>query len=110
LTAIPSLSARFSIPQIDHPFTITRAEVEARGQQVFLLATQDAGKIYQHIVKAKGRGTFHHGSLDGRDGQPADAAGTAHQSWRRSPTSQIPIQTIAPKFTGRFNKGRGLRG
>src|ERR1039457_6002318 len=46
----PELIGTVSIPHIDHPFAITRAEVE-RVANKFLLATQDAGKIYQHIVK-----------------------------------------------------------
>src|SRR5450755_3560822 len=44
----PELIGTVSIPHIDHPFVITRAEVE-RAANKFLLATQDAAKIYQHI-------------------------------------------------------------
>src|ERR1035437_9795399 len=75
----PELVGTVSIPRIDHPFAITRAEVE-RVANKFLLATQDAGKIYQHIVKDKGAANF-------------------------ITEQQTPTQTIAPKFTGRFNKG-----
>jgi hypothetical protein len=49
----PELIGTISIPHIDQPFAITRAEVE-RVANKFLLAAQDAGKIYQHIVTAKG--------------------------------------------------------
>src|SRR6478735_1440994 len=55
--AHPEIIGTVAIPHIDHPFTITRAEVE-RVANKFLLATQDAGKIYQHIVKAKGAENF----------------------------------------------------
>ncbi len=53
----PELIGAISIPHISHPFAITRAEVE-RVANKFLLATQDAGKIYRHIAKAKGAEHF----------------------------------------------------
>ena len=99
----PELVGKVSIPHIDRPFDITRAEVE-RVANKFLLATQDAGKIYQHIVKAKGAENFiTEVSMDETDSPQTPPelliilAALADQ--------QIPIQTIAPKFTGRFNKG-----
>ena len=99
----PELIGTIAIPHIDHPFTITRAEVE-RVANKFLLATQDAGKIYQHIVKAKGAANFiTEVSMDETDSPQTPPelliilAAIADQ--------EIPIQTIAPKFTGRFNKG-----
>jgi hypothetical protein len=92
-----------SIPHIDHPFTISRAEVE-RVAIKFLLAAQDAGKIYRHIVKAKGAENFiTEVSMDETDSPQTPPelliilAALADQ--------KIPLQTIAPKFTGRFNKG-----
>ena len=99
----PELTGTVSIPHIDHPFAISRAEVE-RVANKFLLATQDAGKIYQHIVKAKGAANFiTEVSMDETDSPQTPPelliilAAIADQ--------KIPIQTIAPKFTGRFNKG-----
>jgi hypothetical protein len=99
----PELIGAISIPHISHPFAITRAEVE-RVANKFLLATQDAGKIYQHIVKAKGAEHFiTEVSMDETDSPQTPPelliilAAIADQ--------KIPIQTIAPKFTGRFNKG-----
>jgi hypothetical protein len=99
----PELIGTVSIPHIDHPFAITRAEVEHVANK-FLLATQDAGKIYQHIVKAKGAENFiTEVSMDETDSPQTPPelliilAALADQ--------KIPLQTIAPKFTGRFNKG-----
>jgi hypothetical protein len=99
----PELIGTVAIPYIDHPFVITRAEVERAANQ-FLLATQDTGKIYQHIVKAKGAANFiTEVSMDETDSPQTPPelliilAAIADQN--------IPIQTIAPKFTGRFNKG-----
>ncbi len=99
----PELVGTVTIPHIDHPFTITRAEVE-RVANKFLLATQDAGKIYRHIAKTKGEANFiTEVSMDETDSPQTPPelliilAALADQ--------KIPIQTIAPKFTGRFNKG-----
>jgi hypothetical protein len=99
----PELTGEISIPHIDRPFTITRAEVE-RVANKFLLATQDAGKIYQHIVKAKGAENFiTEVSMDETDSPQTPPelliilAALADE--------KIPLQTIAPKFTGHFNKG-----
>jgi len=70
----------------------------------FLLAIQEAGKIYRHIEMKKGRDNFvTEVSVDETDSPQtplelflilAMIAGEG-----------IPVQTIAPKFTGRFNKG-----
>jgi hypothetical protein len=101
--AHPELIGTLTIPHIDHPFTITRAEVE-RVANKFLLAAQDAGRIYQHIAKSKGAANFiTEVSMDETDSPQTPPelliilAALADQ--------KIPLQTIAPKFTGRFNKG-----
>ncbi len=70
----------------------------------FLYAVQEAGKIYRKIESAKGKGNFvPEISMDETDSAqtPAElliilAAIADHD---------VPIQTIAPKFSGRFNKG-----
>jgi len=99
----PELIGKISIPHISHPFAITRVEVE-RVANKFLLAVQDAGKIYRHIVKAKGAANFiTEVSMDETDSPqtpPELLIILAALS-----DEKIPIQTIAPKFTGRFNKG-----
>jgi hypothetical protein len=99
----PELIGKISIPHISHPFAITRVEVE-RVANKFLLAVQDAGKIYRHIVKAKGVANFiTEVSMDETDSPqtpPELLIILAALS-----DEKIPIQTIAPKFTGRFNKG-----
>jgi tagaturonate epimerase len=70
----------------------------------FLFAVQEAGKIYRKIEAAKGKGTFvSEVSMDETDAAQTPAelliilASIADEG--------IPIQTIAPKFSGRFNKG-----
>ena len=99
----PELLGKIVIPQIDRPFETTRGEVE-RVANKFLLAVQDAGKIYRHIAQAKGEPNFvTEVSMDETDSPQTPPelliilAALADE--------KIPIQTIAPKFTGRFNKG-----
>ncbi len=70
----------------------------------FLAAVESAAAIYQKIAEAKGEGSFvTEVSMDETDSPQTPAelliilvAIADHK---------IPIQTIAPKFTGRFNKG-----
>ena len=70
----------------------------------FLFAVQEAGKVYRKIEAAKGKGNFiAEVSMDETDTAQTPAelliilAAIADEG--------IPVQTIAPKFTGRFNKG-----
>ena len=80
------------------------AELLGQTAAKFLFAIQEAGKIYRTIETAKGKGTFiSEVSMDETDfaQTPAELliilAAIADEG--------IPIQTIAPKFSGRFNKG-----
>lgn len=81
---------------------ITRSLVGKTANQ-FLKATQKAKAIYDHIVAAKGTDFVTEVSMDETDSPQTPPellvilAAIADQG--------IPIQTIAPKFTGRFNKG-----
>lgn len=70
----------------------------------FLFAVEEAGRIYRRIEESKGKGTFiAEISMDETDHAQTPAelliilAAIADE--------KIPIQTIAPKFSGRFNKG-----
>jgi hypothetical protein len=99
----PELAGKISIPSIDEPFQSSRPEVE-RIVGKYLLAIQEAGKIYRHIAKAKGKENFiTEVSMDETDAPQTPPelliilVAIADEG--------IPIQTIAPKFTGRFNKG-----
>jgi hypothetical protein len=99
----PELTGKVSIPNIDHALEISRAEVE-RVANKFLLAVQDAGKIYRHIAQAKAAEHFiAEVSMD-----ETDSPQTPHELLiilAALADEKIPLQTIAPKFTGRFNKG-----
>jgi hypothetical protein len=99
----PELAGRIEIAGIDRPFQNSRAEVE-RVAGKFLLAVQEAGKVYRHIAAAKGEDHF----IPEISMDETDSPQTPPEMLIILATiadAKIPIQTIAPKFTGRFNKG-----
>ena len=99
----PELAGRLTIPGIDEPFETTRESIAATAGR-YLFAVQEAGRIYRHIAGHRdGRGFVTEVSMD-----ETDAPQTPPQLLviLAAVTDEgIPIQTIAPKFTGRFNKG-----
>ena len=103
LKTVRRYTGSLSIPGIDRPFDISEKTVrETAGK--FLLAVQEAGRIYRHIEQRKGRENFvTEVSVDETDAPQSPVelflilAMIAEEG--------IPVQTIAPKFTGRFNKG-----
>lgn len=70
----------------------------------FLFAIKEAGKIYQYLLDKKGEGNFvTEVSMD-----EVEEAQTPIEMFfilSAIAAENIPAQTIAPKFTGRFNKG-----
>lgn len=83
-------------------FEVSREIVEAVAA-TFLKAVQTAGTIYRHIVKHKGGNFIPEVSMDETENPQTPLemffilAAIADEG--------IPAQTVAPKFTGRFNKG-----
>ena len=103
VTRHPELVGTVTIPRIAEPFQTDVAFVKGVANK-FLAAVQDAGKIYRYLVEKKGEGKFvPEVSMDETDAPQTPVelliilAAIADE--------KIPIQTIAPKFTGRFNKG-----
>jgi hypothetical protein len=99
----PELVGTVTIPRIAEPFQTDAAFVEGVANK-FLAAVQHAGMIYRFLVENKGAGRFvAEVSMDETDSPQTPVelliilAAIADE--------KIPIQTIAPKFTGRFNKG-----
>ena len=92
-----------AIDGIDESLEISEQQIEAIAKK-FLLAVKEAGKIYRHIEASKGTANFiTEVSMDETDEPQTPVemffilAAIADEG--------IPAQTIAPKFTGRFNKG-----
>ncbi|HVY71028.1 MAG TPA: tagaturonate epimerase family protein, partial [Verrucomicrobiae bacterium] len=99
----PELVGRVEVPGMAAPLQITREEVE-RFASKYLLAVQDAGRIYRHISVKKSEANFiAEVSMD-----ETDAPQTPPELLvilTALADERIRVQTIAPKFTGRFNKG-----
>ena len=92
-----------SIPGIQEPFKVDRSLLETLAGK-YLFAAQEAGRIYRHIASKKGEDNFvTEVSMD-----EVDAPQTPIEIFfilSALAQEKIPAQTIAPKFTGRFNKG-----
>jgi tagaturonate epimerase len=98
-----NLAGSLRLEGVDEEIAITRELVGAVAAK-FLFAVEEAGKVYRKIETVKGKGNFiAEISMDETDAAQTPAelliilAAVADEG--------IPIQTIAPKFTGRFNKG-----
>jgi hypothetical protein len=98
-----NLIGKLAFDGIDETFTIAADDLRQTAAK-FLFAIKKAGEIYRIIVEAKGEGNFiPEISMDETDvaQSPIELliilAAIADEG--------IPVQTIAPKFTGRFNKG-----
>jgi hypothetical protein len=96
------LLGEVSLPGIE-PLEIAERDLRATAAK-FLAAVQIAGQVYRKIESAKGGDNFvPEISMDETDAAQSPAelliilAAIADE--------KIPIQTIAPKFSGRFNKG-----
>jgi len=91
------------IAGIDEAIVITESDIERIGAK-FLLAVKEAGKIYRHIKKAKGEGNFITEVSVDESNEPQSPVEMLF-ILSAIAAEGIPAQTIAPKFTGRFNKG-----
>jgi len=82
---------------------VTKADAE-RVAVKYLKAAKDAGAIYRKIAAAKGAGQFiTEVSMDETDAPQTPPELLLILAMLAD--EGVPVQTIAPKFTGRFNKG-----
>ena len=91
------------IPGIEEAFKVDRSLIEMMAGK-YLFAVQEAGRIYRHIAQKKGQDNFvTEVSMD-----EVDIPQTPIEIFfilSALALEGVPAQTIAPKFTGRFNKG-----
>ncbi|MCU0786220.1 MAG: tagaturonate epimerase family protein [Verrucomicrobia bacterium] len=99
----PELAREVRLPGGGSALHPTSPEVE-RIAAKYLFAVQEAAVIYRHIAAKKGEANFiTEVSMDETDAPQTPPellvilAALADE--------KVPVQTIAPKFTGRFNKG-----
>ncbi|HSI83862.1 MAG: tagaturonate epimerase family protein [Candidatus Methylacidiphilales bacterium] len=97
------LTGSLQVPGIDEPIALDEKQLRAAAEK-FLWAIQEAGRIYRHIEAAKGKCTFvTEVSVDETDRPQTPVELLLILAMIAD--EKIPVQTIAPKFTGRFNKG-----
>ena len=99
----PELEGSIELAGADDALEITPEDLR-RTAQKFLAAVKKAGEVHRRVSSAKGAGNFiAEVSMDETDRAQGPAelliilAAIADEG--------IPVQTIAPKFSGRFNKG-----
>ena len=99
----PELLEPFELAGMPSGRRLTRPELE-RIAGKYLLATHEVAAIYRHLERAKGAGSFITEVSMDETLEPQSPfellvilAALAEE--------HVPLQTIAPKFSGRFNKG-----
>ncbi|PQV63546.1 tagaturonate epimerase [Abditibacterium utsteinense] len=104
----PELAGKLTIPGIDAPLEISCAEVE-RIAGKYWLAAREAGQLYRDIAAHKGAENFiTEVSMDETDAPQTPPELLIILALLAD--EKIPLQTIAPKFSGRFNKGVDYQG
>ena len=99
----PKLLGHIQLKGVSDSFEIT-PEILRESARKYLTAVKKAGEVYRVIAAAKGEGNFiAEVSMDETDSAQSPIelliilAAISDEG--------IPVQTIAPKFSGRFNKG-----
>ena len=96
-------TGKLEIPGFNDPLNITEALLKKIASN-FLAATQQAAEIYNFLKTSKGEGNFiTEVSMDEVESPqtPIELLFILKMLFDKG----VPVQTIAPKFTGRFNKG-----
>jgi hypothetical protein len=96
-------TGELQIPGIKESFLVSQVELRHIGSK-FLLAVREAGRIFRHIASRKGESNFvAEVSMDEVD--EAQSPVELFFILSMLAAEKVMLQTIAPKFTGRFNKG-----
>jgi hypothetical protein len=103
ITSCAAFTGELNIPKIKHPFHVNE-ELLKKIADKFLTAIAEAGKIYRFIAEHKGSDDFvTEISMD--EVESPQSPVELFFILKMIASQGIPAQTIAPKFTGRFNKG-----
>lgn len=99
----PELLGRLDLPELVEPIQ-TDAATLGRAAQHYLKAVDEAAAAYRAIAAAKGPGTFiTEVSMDETDHPQSPLELLVILAALAD--AGVPVQTIAPRFVGRFNKG-----
>ncbi|MBN2416937.1 hypothetical protein JXO52_13910 [bacterium] len=102
VAAFGRLAGDIAVPGLDDPLSVTVDAIRAVAE-TYLFAVQEAGRIYRYIQEKKSSPFVVEVSMD----ETASPQTPAELLFILAAISMegIPAQTIAPKFSGRFNKG-----
>ncbi len=103
VASMKKYEGELTVPGMAQPLIASRDRARAAASK-FLFAMSEAGRIFRHICERKGADQFvAEVSVD-----ETDTAQTPLELFyilAMLAQEGVPVQTIAPKFTGRFNKG-----
>jgi hypothetical protein len=91
------------IPGVDASFEVTDAVLEKIGRN-YLFAVTEAGRTYRHVLAAKGEGKFV-AEVSTDEATEPQLPFELFFILAALAREKIPVQTIAPKFSGKFLKG-----
>ncbi len=103
LSAMARYKGSLTIPGMQMPVQITDA-VLADFAQRYLSAISEAGKVYRYIMERKGADLFVT-EISADEAQKAQTPVELLLILAAISLEKIPVQTIAPRFTGAFLKG-----
>ncbi len=100
--AMTDFSGEINLPGIPEPLQVSTTPIRAIAEK-YLFAIQEAGRIYRHIAEQKKEAFIVEVSMDETDEPqtPTELLFILAMAAREG----IPVDTIAPKFSGRFHKG-----
>jgi hypothetical protein len=98
----PELAAPLAVPGIDLPVDLAPERLAAIAR-TYLLACREAGRIFRHIHARRGSDAVIEVSMDETDSPQTPPELLVILALLAD--EGVPLATIAPKFTGRFNKG-----
>jgi hypothetical protein len=93
----------FTLPGLDQTLSITKDDLFCCAHK-YLFAVQEAKRLYETILKKKGADHFITEISMDETNTPQTPA-ELYLILLMIAQEKIPVQTIAPKFSGRFNKG-----
>ncbi|MFO7936797.1 MAG: tagaturonate epimerase family protein [Kiritimatiellia bacterium] len=95
-------ASKINLPGVEEVLTVSSEQIRAIAEK-YLFAVQEAGRIYRHIAEKKNGAFEVEVSMDETD-EP-QTPGEMLFILAMIAREEIPVDTIAPKFSGRFNKG-----
>ncbi len=102
VASVENLTGAIELPGLCEKLSVTADDVR-RIAEHYLYAVQEAGRIYRHIAGKKTDAFAVEVSMDETDEQQTPVEMLFILAMIAQ--EKIPVDTIAPKFSGRFNKG-----